>query len=112
MRAGGSEIDEPNLVPLLDLVMQIMMFFMATTSFAKENVNENIKLPLAQSAKPIEDVGTDIPYLNIDGSGNLLVPRDNTYADGRIDGMKGKQLDDAGRPLSPGQFDRPLRNRQ
>jgi len=107
-----AQIEEPNLVPLLDLVLQMVMFFMAVTNFAMENVNENIKLPLAQSAKPIEDVGTDILYINVDSQGNLLVPRDNTYRDGKIDGMKGKQLDDAGKPVSPGTFDRPLRNRQ
>ena len=110
---GGSDaIEEPNLVPLLDLVLQMVMFFMACTNFAMENVNENVKLPLAQSAKPIEDVGTDILYLNVDHQGSLLVTRDNTYRDGKIDGMKGKQLDDNGNVVSPGVFDRPLRNRQ
>ena len=94
--AGETTIEEPNLVPLLDLVLQMVMFFMAVTNFAMENVNESIKLPLAQSAKPIEEVGTDILYMNVDHQGNLLVTRDNTYRDGKIDGMKGKQFDDNG----------------
>ncbi len=109
---GEYVIEEPNLVPLLDLVLQMVMFFMAVTNFAMENVNESIKLPLAQSAKPIEDVGTDILYMNVDHQGNLLVTRDNTYRDGKIDGMKGKQFDDNGNVASAGIFDRPLRNRQ
>jgi len=110
--AGETTIEEPNLVPLLDLVLQMVMFFMAVTNFAMENVNESIKLPLAQSAKPIEEVGTDILYMNVDHQGNLLVTRDNTYRDGKIDGMKGKQFDDNGNIVSAGVFDRPLRNRQ
>ena len=114
MHGGSGEVtvEEPNLVPLLDLVLQMVMFFMACTNFAMENVNENVKLPLAQSAKPVEDVGSDILYLNIDQQGNLLVTRDNTFRDGKIDGMKDKQLDDSGNLVSPGKFERPLRNRQ
>ena len=113
MHGGGhSGIEEPNLVPLLDLVLQMVMFFMACTNLAMENIKEIVKLPLAQSAKPVEDVGTDILYVNIDDAGNLLVPRDNTYRDGKIDGMKDKQLDDSGKPVAAGKFDRPLRNRQ
>ena len=47
--------EEPNLVPLLDLVLQMVMFFMACTNFAMENINETVKLPLAQSAKPVDE---------------------------------------------------------
>jgi len=55
---GHSEgLEEPNLIPLLDLVLQMVMFFMACTNFAMENLNEAVQLPLAQSAKPVEDLG-------------------------------------------------------
>ena len=40
---------EPNLVPLLDLVFQLIMFFMVCVNFVSQQVNEDIKLPVAQS---------------------------------------------------------------
>src|SRR5262245_734255 len=99
--------EEPNLVPLLDLVLQMVMFFMAVTNFAMENINESVKLPLAQSAKPVENVGTDILYVNVDQHGNLLVPSDKNFPDGKIDGMVGKVIDEATKKVvQPGTFNR------
>ena len=109
---GHSEHEEPNLVPLLDLVLQILMFFIACTSFAMENTNENVRLPFAEQAKPVEDVGTDIVYVNIDKNGNLLVPGDRVYPDGKIDGMVGKVLDETGKPIQEGKFSVNERNKQ
>ena len=102
----GPELVEPNLVPLLDLVLQMVMFFMATTTFIKEERTAAVRLPVAQSAKPVEDVGSDIMYINVNERGDLLLnpldPAINRYRDGKIDGMKGKQLDDSGKPVVPG----------
>jgi biopolymer transport protein ExbD len=71
------DTEEPNLVPLLDLVLQMVMFFMACTNFAKENISEAVKLPLAQSAKPIEDEelkNNERIYVNLQENGNARVP--------------------------------------
>lgn len=109
------ELIEPNLVPLLDLVLQMVMFFMATTTFVKEERTAIVKLPVAQSAKPVEDVGADIMYINVNERGDLLLnpldPGFSRYRDGKIDGMTGKQFDDAGKVTSPGTFNRAQRNR-
>src|SRR5262249_45283046 len=67
-------------------------------------------------AKPVDAVGSDIMYLNINDRGDLLLnPLDSgfgLYRDGKIDGMKNKTFDDAGRVVSQGTFDRAERNRQ
>lgn len=68
--------EEPNLVPLLDLVLQLVMFFMACTNFAKENISEAVKLPLAQTAKPIEDDELrrhELIYVNVEENGDMRV---------------------------------------
>jgi biopolymer transport protein ExbD len=68
--------EEPNLVPLLDLVLQLVMFFMACTNFAKENISEAVKLPLAQTAKPIEDEELrrhELIYVNVEENGDMRV---------------------------------------
>jgi biopolymer transport protein ExbD len=73
--AGTSEIKaEPNLVPLLDLVFQLIMFFMVCVNFVSQQVNEAIKLPVAQSARPMDKTEQDVLFLNVDQNGKLIVP--------------------------------------
>ncbi len=64
---------EPNLVPLLDLVLQMLMFFIITVNFVSTQVNENIKLPVAQMAQPMKKDITDVLYLNINDKGQIEV---------------------------------------
>lgn len=69
------ETAEPNLTPLLDIVFQLITFFMLVINFASDNYDQRIKLPDAGSARPVEDVQRvmeDRLVLNIDKSGNLL----------------------------------------
>lgn len=85
---------EPNLIPLLDLVLQLVMFFMAATNFARENISEAIKLPIAQSARPIEEdeLKNERLFLNIEENGDMRVRSitDSTgaqwFTEGRING--------------------------
>src|SRR6266404_235989 len=73
--ASANEIRaEPNLVPLLDLVFQLIMFFMVCVTFVTQQVNEEIKLPVAQSARPMDKTDLDVLFLNVDQDGKLLVP--------------------------------------
>lgn len=45
---------EINLTPLLDLVLQLIMFFLACINFAAEQVSGNVLLPLSSSAQEIQ----------------------------------------------------------
>jgi biopolymer transport protein ExbD len=73
--ASTNEIQaEPNLVPLLDLVFQLIMFFMVCVNFVSQQVNEDIKLPVAQSARPMDKTEVDVLFLNVDQNGKLIVP--------------------------------------
>jgi biopolymer transport protein ExbD len=40
--SGEGAVSEPNLTPLLDVVLQLLMFFMMCVNFVNEQVNENI----------------------------------------------------------------------
>ena len=62
---GEGKATEPNLVPLLDMVMQLLMFFMISVNFVSEQVNESIQLPVAQSARPMDKTDTDVLFLNL-----------------------------------------------
>jgi biopolymer transport protein ExbD len=61
---GSEENLDPDLTPLLDLVMQLLMFFIVNVNFVAEQVNPDIKLPISESAKPIEKADTQAIFLN------------------------------------------------
>jgi biopolymer transport protein ExbD len=72
---GGDGIKaEPNLTPLLDVVLQLLMFFMMCVNFVSEQVNQSILLPVSQSARPMDKSEVSVLFLNVDRSGNLIVP--------------------------------------
>ena len=50
---GSDDIAEPDLTPLLDLVLQLLMFFIINVNFVSEQVSADIKLPSSESARPI-----------------------------------------------------------
>jgi biopolymer transport protein ExbD len=50
------------------------MFFMVCVNFVSQQVNEDIKLPVAQSARPMDKTEMDVLFLNLDQSGKLIVP--------------------------------------
>ena len=67
---------EPNLTPLLDIVFQLITFFMLVINFSADNYDQRVHLPVAGSARPVEDtqrVSEDRIVLNVDRDGHLLV---------------------------------------
>jgi len=67
---------EPNLTPLLDVVFQLITFFMLVINFSSENYDQRVRLPVAESARPIDDterVSEDRLVLNVDSDGHLLI---------------------------------------
>lgn len=67
---------EPNLTPLLDMVLQLIMFFMLCANFVMEQVNESIKLPLAIEAKSLDKTQENYMILNVAEDGQVLLGRD------------------------------------
>ena len=66
---------EPNLTPLLDVVFQLITFFMLVINFSQDNFDSRIKLPVAGSARPQDDAGKlaeERLVLNVDSQGHLL----------------------------------------
>ena len=63
---------EPNLTPLLDVVFQLITFFMLVINFSQDNFDSRIKLPVAGSARPQDDakaLAEDRLVLNVDSKG-------------------------------------------
>src|SRR3954462_9717577 len=63
--AAEASSAEPNLTPLLDLVLQLLMFFMMCVNFVNEQVSEDVKLPVSQSARPMDKTESDVLFLNL-----------------------------------------------
>lgn len=66
MSHGGGTVDnvDPDLTPLLDLVMQLLMFFIVNVNFVSEQVSPDIQLPRSESARPIDKADPAALFLN------------------------------------------------
>ncbi len=62
-----------NLTPLLDLVLQLIMFFMITVNFVRvDQFDDAIALPQAANWAPLDNTIEDWIYLNLDHAGRLV----------------------------------------
>jgi biopolymer transport protein ExbD len=64
----------PNLTPLLDVVLQLITFFMMLIHFGSKLEGEStlIRLPTAPAALPGGDLGLDRLVVSVDSSGKLM----------------------------------------
>jgi biopolymer transport protein ExbD len=65
---------EPNLTPVLDMVFQLITFFMLVMNFKAASMDLSLKLPVVGSAQMVDTKGTvDLLVLNVDPEGRLRV---------------------------------------
>ncbi len=66
---------EPNLTPILDMVFQLITFFMLVINFKAQAMDLTLKLPILGSARPVKvgEGDSDFIVLNIDSKGGLKV---------------------------------------
>ncbi|MEX0676836.1 MAG: biopolymer transporter ExbD [Pirellulales bacterium] len=75
---SASNFDEasaqPNLTPILDMVFQLITFFMLVINFKSAQLDMNLHLPVVASARPVDTKGQqDFLVLNINKDGQLTV---------------------------------------
>ena len=76
--SSSSSMDraEPDLTPLLDIVFQLITFFMLVINFSNDNYDQRVKLPVAGTARPVEEgekLDEDRLVFNVDKEGHLLM---------------------------------------
>ncbi len=72
MSAQSSESIEPNLTPMLDLVFQLITFFMLVTNFKGASMDQSLKLPVLGSARPLDWKGKLEPLMiNLGSDGKV-----------------------------------------
>jgi len=65
---------EPNLTPILDMVFQLITFFMLVISFKTAAIDTSVRLPVVGSAQPRQgETERNFAVLNFDADGNLRV---------------------------------------
>lgn len=64
---------EPNLTPMLDMVFQLITFFMLVINFKSASLDLTLRLPVLGSARSVDTEGVDLLILNIDKDGKLNV---------------------------------------
>jgi len=65
---------EPNLTPILDMVFQLITFFMFVISFKTAAMDPGVRLPVVGSAQPKQkETERNFVVLNIDAGGTLRV---------------------------------------
>jgi biopolymer transport protein ExbD len=50
----GGESVQPNLTPILDMVFQLITFFMLVINFKAEETDRRLRLPVVGSARPVD----------------------------------------------------------
>src|SRR5437879_4567906 len=75
----------PNLTPLLDLVLQLIMFFMITIDLVqRDRMNPEVDLPVSQKAMPLDRGPAHYLFLNINDKGKLLGPAEGMDAPSKL----------------------------
>src|SRR5689334_11264243 len=65
---------EPNLTPVLDMVFQLITFFMLVINFQSATLDMSLKLPVVGSARPVEAKGAeDLLVLNVNLKGQVVI---------------------------------------
>lgn len=64
---------EPNLTPILDMVFQLITFFMLVINFQSASLDMSLKLPIVGSARPVETQSEDLLVLNVNLKGQVIV---------------------------------------
>ena len=54
IKSSGSEPPDVNMTPMIDIVFQLIAFFMVITNFEQQQADERVTLPKDQLARPAE----------------------------------------------------------
>src|SRR5260221_5481418 len=70
----SADTAEPNLTPMLDMVFQLVTFFMLVINFQAASLDMSLKLPVVGSARPIDTgASEELLVLNVNLKGEVVV---------------------------------------
>lgn len=71
--APGHDEGHPDLTAMLDVVMQMLLYFIMCARLINEEHTGDIKLPISQSAKPMVKGEGEVVIVRINSEGKVLV---------------------------------------
>ena len=78
IKSSGSEPPDVDMTPMIDIVFQLIAFFMVITNFEQQQADERVTLPKDQLAKPPEVKREDAFTINLgfekDKEGKVIDP--------------------------------------
>jgi biopolymer transport protein ExbD len=64
---------DPNLTPILDMVFQLITFFMLVVNFKVNEIDRQMQLPIVSQARVAKDKGERLLMLNVNDKGQFTV---------------------------------------
>lgn len=65
IKSSKPEVPEVDMTPMIDIVFQLIAFFMVITNFEQTQADERVKLPKNELAKPPEERRENLLTLNL-----------------------------------------------
>lgn len=100
MKIGERQDEEPilNLTPMIDVVFQLLVFFMVATTFLDPEKEIGIELPEAASAAVAENV--DELIINVFADGRIVVSGEDVPAESLLATLKSAAQRDPETPVT------------
>ena len=73
----GAKVAEGDMTSMIDMVFQLIIFFMVLINFSQDDQNQAIKLPTSELAKPAETPLENPIVLNLAFNGNIYLGAEN-----------------------------------
>lgn len=70
---AGDDGSYPDLTAMLDVVMQMLLYFIMCARLINEQTTADIKLPVSQAAKPMAKGEGEVVFVNVSADGKVIV---------------------------------------
>jgi biopolymer transport protein ExbD len=70
-KKADTNVSEMDMTPMIDMTFQLVSFFMFAINFNSELMNEQIHLPVAELARPVDKAQVEPLFLNVSRDGKL-----------------------------------------
>lgn len=84
----GNVLDVINMTPMIDVVFQLLIFFLVATRFAEEERELEVQLPIASESRPLTARPKET-LVNIDAEGRYFIGPDQVTV-GELDTILGR----------------------
>jgi len=74
-KRGNVEVGEMNMTPMIDIVFQMIIFFVCTVELEKQSLNKNIELAISPHGPAVEKKVPGTVTVDVDGKGRISIAR-------------------------------------